>query len=340
MKALAVAYWHCVLDACDRHRGAGLFSGQRRWRACRHSADRAGDGAGRAGRARPKRRLSRRPSRASLRPSPASLDQTAWTFLRASACPRRRRKRRSSSRQARQGSPVMPMAPRRAKRRAAGAAAGPDDAAPPDGPDQQGAAPAPGMQQAAIDAPAAAPPPPPPMPENETGSITLPRRSRRRIGRGVAIRPVAEGGSGRTALDRRLCAAFALCGGQAGAPPRIALLVTGLRSSRCASRRRAQRLAAAGQRGLRRLWTQPARRRVARPAPTAMRSCCRSRSSRTTILPWIPGPHTLLTTLPPEENLKRLQWLMSRYTGYVGVTNHMGAKFEATRARCRRCSRS
>ena len=28
--------------------------------------------------------------------------------------------------------------------------------------------------------------------------------------------------------------------------------------------------------------------------------------------------------------MKRLQWLMSRYTGYVGVTNHMGAKFEAT----------
>ena len=40
-----------------------------------------------------------------------------------------------------------------------------------------------------------------------------------------------------------------------------------------------------------------------------------------------PGPHTLLTNLPPEENLKRLQWLMARFTGYVGVTNHMGAKF-------------
>jgi uncharacterized protein len=43
-----------------------------------------------------------------------------------------------------------------------------------------------------------------------------------------------------------------------------------------------------------------------------------------------PGPHTLLTTLPPEENMKRLQWLMSRFTGYVGVTNLMGAKFEST----------
>ena len=43
-----------------------------------------------------------------------------------------------------------------------------------------------------------------------------------------------------------------------------------------------------------------------------------------------PGPHTLLTSLPAAENMKRLQWLMSRYTGYVGITNHMGAKFEAT----------
>ena len=41
-----------------------------------------------------------------------------------------------------------------------------------------------------------------------------------------------------------------------------------------------------------------------------------------------PGPHTLLTTLPPKDNIKRLQWLMSRYTGYVGLTNYMGDKFE------------
>ena len=40
-------------------------------------------------------------------------------------------------------------------------------------------------------------------------------------------------------------------------------------------------------------------------------------------------PHTLLTSLPPEENMKRLQWLMSRFTGYVGVTNYMGGKFES-----------
>ena len=43
-----------------------------------------------------------------------------------------------------------------------------------------------------------------------------------------------------------------------------------------------------------------------------------------------PGPHTLLTSLPAEENLKRLHWIMSRFTGYTGITNHMGAKFAAT----------
>ena len=45
-----------------------------------------------------------------------------------------------------------------------------------------------------------------------------------------------------------------------------------------------------------------------------------------------PGPHTLLTNLPPEENLNRLQWLMSRFTGYVGITNHMGAKFASAQS--------
>ncbi|MGI9383594.1 MAG: divergent polysaccharide deacetylase family protein [Methyloligellaceae bacterium] len=45
-----------------------------------------------------------------------------------------------------------------------------------------------------------------------------------------------------------------------------------------------------------------------------------------------PGPHTLLTSLAPEENMKRLHWIMSRFTGYTGVTNHMGAKFAAAQS--------
>tara|TARA_B100001741_G_scaffold292909_1_gene274141 strand:- start:216 stop:740 length:525 start_codon:yes stop_codon:yes gene_type:complete len=40
-----------------------------------------------------------------------------------------------------------------------------------------------------------------------------------------------------------------------------------------------------------------------------------------------PGPHTLLTTLEPEKNVERLNFLLSRFTGYVGVTNFLGDKF-------------
>ncbi|MBH0238066.1 divergent polysaccharide deacetylase family protein [Methylobrevis albus] len=42
-----------------------------------------------------------------------------------------------------------------------------------------------------------------------------------------------------------------------------------------------------------------------------------------------PGPHTLLTTLAPEQNSERLDWLMSRLGAYVGVMNYMGARFTA-----------
>ncbi len=45
-----------------------------------------------------------------------------------------------------------------------------------------------------------------------------------------------------------------------------------------------------------------------------------------------PGPHTLLTSLSEDENLQRLHWLMTRFTGYVGLTNNMGAKFAAAQA--------
>jgi polysaccharide deacetylase 2 family uncharacterized protein YibQ len=43
-----------------------------------------------------------------------------------------------------------------------------------------------------------------------------------------------------------------------------------------------------------------------------------------------PGPHTLLTDAGEAENEGRLNWLMSRYTGYVGVTNYFGTKFQST----------
>ena len=40
-----------------------------------------------------------------------------------------------------------------------------------------------------------------------------------------------------------------------------------------------------------------------------------------------PGPQTLLTTLAPEANLDRLHWHLSRFQGYAGIANFMGARF-------------
>jgi polysaccharide deacetylase 2 family uncharacterized protein YibQ len=43
-----------------------------------------------------------------------------------------------------------------------------------------------------------------------------------------------------------------------------------------------------------------------------------------------PGPQTLLTSLAPEQNIDRVHWLMSRFQGYVGIVNYMGARFTAS----------
>jgi uncharacterized protein len=40
-----------------------------------------------------------------------------------------------------------------------------------------------------------------------------------------------------------------------------------------------------------------------------------------------PGPQTLVTGKKPAEIRDRLHWLMSRFQGYVGVMNYMGARF-------------
>ncbi|HYF24050.1 MAG TPA: divergent polysaccharide deacetylase family protein [Caulobacteraceae bacterium] len=40
-----------------------------------------------------------------------------------------------------------------------------------------------------------------------------------------------------------------------------------------------------------------------------------------------PGPYTLLADAPPADTARRLDWLMSRATGYFGVTNYLGGKF-------------
>jgi polysaccharide deacetylase 2 family uncharacterized protein YibQ len=45
-----------------------------------------------------------------------------------------------------------------------------------------------------------------------------------------------------------------------------------------------------------------------------------------------PGPQTLLTSLAADQNIDRLYWLMSRFQGYVGIANYMGARFTASEA--------
>jgi polysaccharide deacetylase 2 family uncharacterized protein YibQ len=43
-----------------------------------------------------------------------------------------------------------------------------------------------------------------------------------------------------------------------------------------------------------------------------------------------PGPQTLLTNLTAAQNVDRLQYVMSRMQGYVGITSFMGARFTAS----------
>ena len=40
-----------------------------------------------------------------------------------------------------------------------------------------------------------------------------------------------------------------------------------------------------------------------------------------------PGPNALLTSYDQIELLQRIDWNLSRFTGYVGVNNHMGSRF-------------
>ena len=40
-----------------------------------------------------------------------------------------------------------------------------------------------------------------------------------------------------------------------------------------------------------------------------------------------PGPQALFTSLSAAQNVQRLEWALSRVTGYVGVMNHMGSQF-------------
>jgi len=44
-----------------------------------------------------------------------------------------------------------------------------------------------------------------------------------------------------------------------------------------------------------------------------------------------PGPFGLLTSLQPDQNQRRFEWVLSRITGYVGVTNYQGGRFSGNK---------
>jgi polysaccharide deacetylase 2 family uncharacterized protein YibQ len=223
--------------------------------------------------------------------------------------------------------PAAPQGQGEAPPASAAPPAAPDDAAPPDQPDQQGAAPeGAGMQQAALDAPAAAPAPTA-MPESETGSI--PSAPVPELVEESQYGPLPKiAADGRRAIDV-YARPSQYAAASPGAPPRIAILIIGL--------------------GLPDAPPKTVLKGLPAPVSVAYGAYGRSlqdavaeaRAEGHEVLLQIPlepqnypnvdpGPHTLLTTLPPADNIKRLQWLMSRYTGYVGVTNHMGGKFQAS----------
>ena len=43
-----------------------------------------------------------------------------------------------------------------------------------------------------------------------------------------------------------------------------------------------------------------------------------------------PGPQTLLAAATSDQNIERLQFHMSRFQGYVGLANFMGARFSTS----------
>jgi len=195
---------------------------------------------------------------------------------------------------------------------------------------QPQSAPQAGAQRTDPQQTAAVPPPPlPPPPESETASITLVQVPVAELVEDSQYGPLPKiAADGRRPIDvYARPSKYAVKA--ADQPPRIAVLINGMGMSDAAT--------ADAIKGL--------------PAPVSVAYgaygrnlqdwVTKTRAAGHEVLLQIPlepqdyptndpGPHTLLTSLPPEENMKRLQWLMSRFTGYVGITNLMGAKFETT----------
>ena len=60
---------------------------------------------------------------------------------------------------------------------------------------------------------------------------------------------------------------------------------------------------------------------------SAMKCCWKCRWSRSIFPTAIRVPHTLRAGADEDANIQRLNWALSRFTGYAGVTNLLGQRF-------------
>jgi len=113
---------------------------------------------------------------------------------------------------------------------------------------------------------------------------------------------------------------------QKSADPKIAIIVTGLGMSRAATEAAIVGLPAdvtlsldVYARGLD-FWVKRARE--------AGHEVLLNMPSESTDFPFTdPGPNALKSLVPPDENIKQLEWMLSRTTGYFGVLGIYGSKF-------------
>lgn len=111
--------------------------------------------------------------------------------------------------------------------------------------------------------------------------------------------------------------------------PRVAIVITGLGTSNAATQDAIAKLPA------------PVTFAFAPYANEVANAVARARSEGHEILLQVPmepfdypdndpGPQTLLMGLGSDQNMDRLYWLMSRFQGYVGLMNFMGARFTSS----------
>lgn len=110
-----------------------------------------------------------------------------------------------------------------------------------------------------------------------------------------------------------------------GAGPRVAILVSGLGISQAATASAITRLPPAVSLAFA-PYGSDLERTVARAREAGHEALLQAPMEPFDYPDSDPGPQTLLTSSRPPENLDRLSWVMSRFSGFIGIVNYMGAK--------------